>query len=138
MIIDDIRARYPALSGALYFYEPGQPVTLEMIDDQGKSFSFTAPTVAECLERAFPEVVEAAAPVSEPVLSREATMRVMSSLAAAISLLERSPKKAAASNKMFDQMLDDYRKALDAARAELNEPEPTEPEPETPAASVFD
>lgn len=56
MILDDIRARYPALSGALYFYEPGQPVTLEMIDDQGKSFSFTAPTVAECLERAFPEL----------------------------------------------------------------------------------
>ena len=56
MIIDDIRARYPALSGALYFYEPGQPVTLEMIDAQGKSFSFTAPTVAEVIAQAFPEL----------------------------------------------------------------------------------
>ena len=56
MIIDDIRARYPALSGALYFYEPGRPVTLEMIYAQGKSFSFTAPTVAEVIAQAFPEL----------------------------------------------------------------------------------
>lgn len=136
MTIDDVRARYPALAGAIYFYDPGQSVTLEILTPAGESFSFTAPTVAECLAKAFPELTTPEPTEPEPVLSREATMRVMASLAAAISLLERSPKKAAASNKMFDQMLDDYRKALDAARAELNEP--AEPEPEAPAASVFD
>ena len=41
------------------------------------------------------------------------------SLAAAISLLERGGKKAAASDKMFAIMLDDYRKSLDRARAAL-------------------
>lgn len=41
------------------------------------------------------------------------------SLAAAISLLERggkAAKKAAPSDKMFDQMLDDYRASLNRAR----------------------
>lgn len=45
-----------------------------------------------------------------------------SSLAAAISLLERggkAAKKAAPSDKMFDQMLTDYRNALRQARAAL-------------------
>jgi len=52
---------------------------------------------------------------------REAFVRVLASLAAAISILERTPKakKAAASDKMFDTMLDDYRKALEAGRAAL-------------------
>lgn len=74
MTIDDVRARYPALAGAVYFYDPGQPVTLEILTPDGESFSFTAPTVAECIGKAFPELT----------------------------------------------------------------PEPTEPEPEEPAASVFD
>ena len=43
-------------------------------------------------------------------------IHALASLAAAISLLEKSPKTAAPSNKMFDQMLADYRKALYAAR----------------------
>lgn len=43
-------------------------------------------------------------------------MDVTASLAAAISLLERSPKTAAPSNKMFDIMLDDYRRSLVASR----------------------
>lgn len=43
---------------------------------------------------------------------------VMAALAAAISLLERTPKakKASPSDRMFDLMLDDYRKALEYAR----------------------
>lgn len=45
---------------------------------------------------------------------------VTASLAAAISLLERSPKTAAPSNKMFDQMLDDYRASLERARQALS------------------
>lgn len=44
-------------------------------------------------------------------------VRAMASLAAAISLLEGGGKKAAPSDKMFEQMLVDYRKALDGARA---------------------
>lgn len=38
------------------------------------------------------------------------------SLAAAISLLERGGKKAAPSDKMFEQMLCDYRASLEKAR----------------------
>jgi len=45
---------------------------------------------------------------------------VMASLAAAISLLERSPKTAAPSNKMFNVMLDDYRASLKSARQALS------------------
>lgn len=51
--------------------------------------------------------------------AREAAIGAVASLAAAISLLERSPKTAAPSNKMFDQMLADYRASLEAARAAL-------------------
>lgn len=55
---------------------------------------------------------------------REVFVRVLASLAAAISILERTPKakKAVASDKMFDTMLDDYRKALEAGRAALTAP----------------
>jgi hypothetical protein len=42
------------------------------------------------------------------------------SLAAAISLLERGGKKAAPSDKMFDQMVKDYQKTLTSARHFLN------------------
>lgn len=49
----------------------------------------------------------------------EALMDTAASLAATISLLERSPKTAAPSNRMFDQMLADYRASLDRARAAL-------------------
>jgi hypothetical protein len=53
---------------------------------------------------------------------REVTVSVAASLAAAISLLERggrAAKKAAPSDKMFDQMLTDYRKSLSSARTAL-------------------
>lgn len=54
-------------------------------------------------------------------------VRVLASLAAAISILERTPKakRAVASDKMFDQMLDDYRKALEAGRSALTAPDAT-------------
>ena len=48
-----------------------------------------------------------------------ALLPAAASLAAAISLLERSGKKAAASDKMFDIMLSDYRRALETVRAAL-------------------
>ena len=53
---------------------------------------------------------------------REVVIDVAAHLAAAISLLERGgkgAKKAAPSNKMFDQMLVDYRSSLNRARAAL-------------------
>lgn len=52
---------------------------------------------------------------------REALIHSGGALAAAISLLEHGPKTAAPSDKMFDQMLIDYNKALDTARATLKE-----------------
>lgn len=53
--------------------------------------------------------------------SDDVLIRALASLAAAISLLERTPKakKAAPSDKMFEQMLTDYRAALEAGRAAL-------------------
>jgi len=52
------------------------------------------------------------------VKSDKVLIRALASLAAAISLLERVPKakKAAPSDKMFEQMLSDYRNALEAGR----------------------
>jgi hypothetical protein len=55
---------------------------------------------------------------------RGVAISTAASLAAAISLLERggkAAKKAAPSDKMFDQMLTDYRKSLTAARAALGD-----------------
>jgi hypothetical protein len=52
---------------------------------------------------------------------REALVRVAASLAATISILERTPqaKKAAPSNAMFEMMMDDYRRALEFGREVL-------------------
>lgn len=53
---------------------------------------------------------------------REALLDTAASLAAAIGLLEqggKAAKKAAPSDKMFDQMLTDYRASLERARAAL-------------------
>jgi uncharacterized coiled-coil protein SlyX len=51
----------------------------------------------------------------------EAAVDTAASLAAAISLLEKGGKKAAASDKMFNQMLIDYRASLQRARTTLAE-----------------
>lgn len=54
----------------------------------------------------------------------EALTDVGASLAAAISLLERggkAAKKAAPSDRMFDQMVKDYKASLERARAALKE-----------------
>lgn len=52
---------------------------------------------------------------------KEAAVDAASSLAAAISLLERTPSamRVAPSNKMFIQMMDDYRAALERTRAAI-------------------
>lgn len=59
---------------------------------------------------------------------REALLSTAASLAAAVGLLERggkAVKKEAPSDKMFDQMLADYRKSLGDARAALRSTEET-------------
>lgn len=49
----------------------------------------------------------------------KALKRVGANLIAAVSLLESSPKTGAASDKMFDTMLSDYRKAIEFGREAL-------------------
>lgn len=53
--------------------------------------------------------------------TRDPIVHAVASLAAAISLLEKTPqaRKGAPSNRMFNTMLDDYRKALQRARTVL-------------------
>ena len=50
---------------------------------------------------------------------REALIDTTASLVASVSLLERGGKKAAPSDKMFAQMLVDYKNSIDRARASL-------------------
>ena len=54
MTLDDARAARPDLGFALYALEPGQPVTLEIMDGDQNLFTFKGATEAECLARAFP------------------------------------------------------------------------------------
>lgn len=51
--LDDVRAKYPHLGVACYAYEPGKPVTLEVIASDGKTFSWTAKTEAAAIAAAF-------------------------------------------------------------------------------------
>lgn len=51
---------------------------------------------------------------------REAAKDALASLVAATSLLELSPKKAAPSDKMFDQMIADYKASIERTRAALS------------------
>jgi hypothetical protein len=54
---------------------------------------------------------------------REAALDALASLVAAHSLLKRGGKKAAPSDKMFEQMLCDYDATITRARAALGEKE---------------
>jgi hypothetical protein len=47
------------------------------------------------------------------LVERDPALACLAALRAAISLLEKGGKKAAASDKMFAQMLTDYRRAAD-------------------------
>lgn len=53
---------------------------------------------------------------------REVLKRVLSSLISALSLLERGGKQAAGSDRLFEHMLSDYRRAVDSGRAALAAP----------------
>lgn len=63
MTLDDARAAFPLLGLAAYAYEPGGPVTLEVISSDGQTFTFTGPTQAAVIARAFPSL---SAPAAEP------------------------------------------------------------------------
>lgn len=65
MTLDDARAAFPLLGLALYAYEAGGPVTLEIHTPDGQTFTFTGPTEAAVIARAFPSL-EAPAPEPEP------------------------------------------------------------------------
>jgi hypothetical protein len=58
---------------------------------------------------------------TESTKHREIVTDLLSSLVAAVSLLKRGSKKAAPSNRMFDQMIADYEGAIDRGRAALKE-----------------
>lgn len=48
---DAIRAKYPHLGMAVYAFTPGGEVTLELLNAEGKTFSFTGATLAEAIEK---------------------------------------------------------------------------------------
>lgn len=74
---------------------------------------------ADAEARATDLAAQLAAKDAEIERLREAGLDTLASLVAAVSLLERGGKKAAASDKMFGIMLDDYRRSADRARAAL-------------------
>lgn len=61
--LDDARSAFPKLGLAIYAYEPGQPITLEVHAADGQTFTFTGPSEAAVLARAFPSLT---APDPEP------------------------------------------------------------------------
>ena len=74
------------------------------------------------LEAAFQPTIIATEHARIVAEKEDALIACAASLAAAISLLEKggkAAKKAAPSDKMFDQMLLDYKHALELARAAL-------------------
>ncbi len=63
--LDELRAKYPHLGVALYAYDPGKPVTLELIAPDGKSYSFKGATETAAIAAAgLEDDVEATPPVA--------------------------------------------------------------------------
>lgn len=54
--LDDLRERFPHLGFAVYAFEPGGPVTLEIHAPGGHVFPVIRPTLAAAIATAFPEV----------------------------------------------------------------------------------
>lgn len=75
--LDDIRSAYPDLGFALYAYEPGGAVTLEVHGLDGKVYPFTGPTEQAVIDKAFPprdpEPEPAAAPETPSELPTPST-----------------------------------------------------------------
>lgn len=64
MTFDELRAAYPALGFAVYAYEPGGGVVLEVIDGQSV-FTFRGLTLAAAVAAAFPKAPEPEPPAQD-------------------------------------------------------------------------
>lgn len=66
--LDDIRAAFPQLGLAVYAFDPGGPVTLEVHAADGQVFPFEGATFAAVAARAFPSLARPPdpPPVPEP------------------------------------------------------------------------
>jgi hypothetical protein len=62
MTFDDARRAFPGFGLAAYAYEPGGPVTLEVLTGESQ-FTFSGPTLEDALASAFPDL---AAPAAAP------------------------------------------------------------------------
>lgn len=60
-------------------------------------------------------------PIEGQAEHREIVIDLLSSLVAAVSLLKNGSKKAAPSNRMFDQMIADYERSIERGRAVMKE-----------------
>ena len=61
MTFDEMREAHPQLRFAVYAFEPGDEVTLEVVHED-KIFSFVAPTAQAAIDLAFPPEPVAPAP----------------------------------------------------------------------------
>lgn len=66
-MIDQYRAIYPHLGLAIYAYEPGGPVTVEVLAQDGSQFTRQAPTAREALEALFGPIPGPDEPTITPV-----------------------------------------------------------------------
>lgn len=71
MTLDDARQKHPSLGLALYAFEPGSDVTLEVMSPDGTIFTFKGPTERAVLDAAFPEDGSPASEVEMPATERE-------------------------------------------------------------------
>lgn len=66
--MDELRAAMPDFGFALYAFEPGGDVTLEVITPDGQTFQFVGPTEAAVIARALPGAAEPAALPAETAI----------------------------------------------------------------------
>jgi hypothetical protein len=62
--LDDLRREHPTLGAAIYAYQPGEAVTLEVHTPDGQMFSWSGSTEADVLAQAFPPEVETDTPAT--------------------------------------------------------------------------
>jgi hypothetical protein len=63
--LDDLRREHPTLGAAIYAYQPGEDVTLEVHTPDGQMFSWSGSTEADVLSQAFPPDLETNTPAIE-------------------------------------------------------------------------
>ena len=60
--LDDLRVRFPGLGFAVYAYDPGGDVTLEIHSADGGLYAFVGPTLAAAIATTFPPLEPPPAP----------------------------------------------------------------------------